>query len=584
MTAGQRKPKGQWTGDKRKAADLDQRLKSLIMYVLLDDQINSDFQDSTDDEENTRDNQEYLNYPKEEFQERSLLAKSKRFFKKGSQRFSKAKVQWVISLKRGIKLRNPQHVLKICKTCGRTVHNTTDHNDIKWFRRCEALQAKKAEVFQAKKAKSSNATISKTPTKRQQTKETYHITFDESSKAIKFLKPSVDDINIAESERYLPDEYVHPYEPSQRHQVDSNDVQYIEPYEIPEPIVTKVDTSLDYDQADQSDQLNQNDHPVQADEILNFLSEEEPKKVFEALKHLGWVDAMQEELNQFNRTKAMLVAQGYNQQEEINYDENFAPVARLEAIRIFLTFATYMNFTVYQMDVKSAFLNGKLKEKVYVKQPSVFESSKFPNHVCKLDKALYGLKQAPRAWYETLLTFLTKHKFVKGKIDNTLFVYKTQTDMILVQIYVVASTFLHSESASGHKASAASTTEADPGKYDPNDSVFKEQEEIKMDDLSKLVPNLDVDFMDLDSPKTGQPIIVEDEEEEEVHTDEDQAEKVHTEDPKETKDASASQPPSPSMSLPTELKELPSKLNDLTREIKELKKHIHELEIGCQGN
>ncbi|GJV72727.1 retrovirus-related pol polyprotein from transposon TNT 1-94 [Tanacetum coccineum] len=88
--------------------------------------------------------------------------------------------------------------------------------------------------------------------------------------------------------------------------------------------------------------------------FVYFLSEKEPKKVSEALKHLGWVDAM-------------LVAQGYNQQEGIDCDENFAPVARLEAIRIFLAFATYMNCTVYQMDVKSSFLNGKLKEKVYVK-------------------------------------------------------------------------------------------------------------------------------------------------------------------------------------------------------------------------
>ncbi|GJR90142.1 retrovirus-related pol polyprotein from transposon TNT 1-94 [Tanacetum coccineum] len=118
--------------------------------------------------------------------------------------------------------------------------------------------------------------------------------------------------------------------------------------------------------------------------FVDFLYEEEPKKVSEALKHLGW---------------ARLVAQGYNQQEGIDYDETFAPVARLEALRIFLAFATYMNFIVYQMDVKSAFLNGKLKEEVYVNQPPSFESNEFPNHVCKLDKALYRLKQAPRAWY-----------------------------------------------------------------------------------------------------------------------------------------------------------------------------------------
>ncbi|GKE29782.1 retrovirus-related pol polyprotein from transposon TNT 1-94 [Tanacetum coccineum] len=165
--------------------------------------------------------------------------------------------------------------------------------------------------------------------------------------------------------------------------------------------------------------------------FVDFLSEEEPKKVSERLKHPGWVDAMEDELNQFAKNKvwilvlapygktiigskwvfknkrdetgiviknkAKLVAQGYNQQEGINYDETFAPVARLEAIRIFLAFATYMNFIVCQMDVKSAFLNGKLKEEVYVKQPLGFESE-FSNHVCKLDKSLYGLKQAPKAW------------------------------------------------------------------------------------------------------------------------------------------------------------------------------------------
>ncbi|GJS98585.1 retrovirus-related pol polyprotein from transposon TNT 1-94 [Tanacetum coccineum] len=102
-------------------------------------------------------------------------------------------------------------------------------------------------------------------------------------------------------------------------------------------------------------------------------------------------------------------------QQGIDYDETFAPVAILEAIMIFLAFATYMNFIVYQMDVKSAFLNGKVKEEVYVKQPSGFESSEFPNDVCKLDIALYVLKPALRAWYETLSTYLTEHKFVRVK-------------------------------------------------------------------------------------------------------------------------------------------------------------------------
>nr|GEW45968.1 hypothetical protein [Tanacetum cinerariifolium] len=100
------------------------------------------------------------------------------------------------------------------------------------------------------------------------------------------------------------------------------------------------------------------------------------------------------------KNKARLVAQGYRQEEGIDYDETFAHVARLEAIRIFLAYAAYMCFTVYQMDVKSALLNGKISKELYAQQPPRFESSEFPNHVCKLDKALYGLKQAPKAWYQ----------------------------------------------------------------------------------------------------------------------------------------------------------------------------------------
>ena len=106
------------------------------------------------------------------------------------------------------------------------------------------------------------------------------------------------------------------------------------------------------------------------------------------------------------RNKARLVAQGYNQQEGIDYEETFAPVARLEAIRMLLAFACYKNFILYQMDVKNAFLNGFINEEVYVEQPSGFESFNFLNHVFKLKNVLYGLKQAHRAWYERLNKFL----------------------------------------------------------------------------------------------------------------------------------------------------------------------------------
>ena len=134
--------------------------------------------------------------------------------------------------------------------------------------------------------------------------------------------------------------------------------------------------------------------------------------------------------------KARLVAQGYNQQEGIDYEETFAPVARLEAIRMLLAFACHKNFILYQMDVKSAFLNGFINEEVYVEQPPGFESFNFPNHVFKLKNALYGLKQAPRAWYERLSKFLISSGFKMCKIDTTLFIKLRENDILIVQIYV----------------------------------------------------------------------------------------------------------------------------------------------------
>ncbi|KAK8923637.1 hypothetical protein KSP39_PZI019220 [Platanthera zijinensis] len=202
----------------------------------------------------------------------------------------------------------------------------------------------------------------------------------------------------------------------------------------------------------------------------SFLSQLEPNKFEEAIQDQHWIMSMQEELNQFRRckvwelvpkprdhniigtkwifrnkldesgvivkNKARLVAKGYKQEEGIDFDQTFAPVARLEAIRMFLSYAVYQGFKVYQMDVKSAFLNGDLKEEVYIEQPSGFVDSLKPGYVYRLSKALYGLKQAPRAWYETLSTFLIENKFSRGKIEKTLFLRESKGKIILVQIYV----------------------------------------------------------------------------------------------------------------------------------------------------
>ncbi|GKC64865.1 retrovirus-related pol polyprotein from transposon TNT 1-94, partial [Tanacetum coccineum] len=149
----------------------------------------------------------------------------------------------------------------------------------------------------------------------------------------------------------------------------------------------------------------------------------------DALTQACWIEAMQEELvphpdkvmvitlkwiykvkldelGGILKNKARLVARGYRQEEGINFEEFFAPVARLDAIQIFLVYVAHMNMIVYQMDVKTTFLNGILHEKVYVSQPDGFVDQDNPNHVYKLKKALYGLKQAPRAWYDLLSKFL----------------------------------------------------------------------------------------------------------------------------------------------------------------------------------
>jgi hypothetical protein len=195
----------------------------------------------------------------------------------------------------------------------------------------------------------------------------------------------------------------------------------------------------------------------------------EPYRVEDALRDSDWVLAMQEELNNFTRNevwhlvpcpnqnvvgtkwvfhnkqdehdvvtrnKARLVAKGYSQVEGLDFNETYAPVARLESIRILLAYATYHGFKLYQMDVKSAFLNEPIKEEVYVEQPPGFEYSEYPNHVYKLSKTLYGLKQALRAWYECLRDFLITNGFKVSKANPTLFTKTIAKDLFVCQIYV----------------------------------------------------------------------------------------------------------------------------------------------------
>ncbi|GKB49209.1 retrovirus-related pol polyprotein from transposon TNT 1-94 [Tanacetum coccineum] len=178
----------------------------------------------------------------------------------------------------------------------------------------------------------------------------------------------------------------------------------------------------------------------------------EPKNIKEAMADHSWIESMQDELNQFERlqvwelvprpegksiialkwlwknkcdaenivvqNKTRLVAKGYKQEEGIDFEESFAPVARLEAVRMFIAYVAHKNITIFQMDVKTAFLNGPLKEEVYVSQPEGFIDLEFPDHVYRLKKALYGLKQAPRAWYDKLSSFLIEHGFTKGCKDD----------------------------------------------------------------------------------------------------------------------------------------------------------------------
>nr|GEU70870.1 retrovirus-related Pol polyprotein from transposon TNT 1-94 [Tanacetum cinerariifolium] len=172
-----------------------------------------------------------------------------------------------------------------------------------------------------------------------------------------------------------------------------------------------------------------------------MVSTMEPKNVKEAMTDPAWIKSMQEELLQFKRLDSRLVVRGYRQEEGIDFEESFAPVARMEAIRIFLAYATHKSFSVYQMDVKTAFLHGSLKEDVYVCQPEGFIDADHPSHVYKLKNALYGLKQAPRAWYIQLFFDLMKSCFEMSMMGEMTFFLSLQVNQSSCGIFINQSKY-----------------------------------------------------------------------------------------------------------------------------------------------
>ncbi|GJU44658.1 retrovirus-related pol polyprotein from transposon TNT 1-94 [Tanacetum coccineum] len=169
------------------------------------------------------------------------------------------------------------------------------------------------------------------------------------------------------------------------------------------------------------------------------MSTAESTNIKEEMVDHAWIEAMQEELHQFDRLKVWELVDkpfgktGYKEEKDINFEESFAPVAYLEAVWIFVVYVAHKSFLIYQMDIKTDFLNGPLKEEVYVNQTDGFVDPDHPGKVYCLRKALYGLKQAPRAWYDELSTFLMSKGFTKGTIDPTLFMIRYGEDILLVK-------------------------------------------------------------------------------------------------------------------------------------------------------
>jgi len=292
----------------------------------------------------------------------------------------------------------------------------------------------------------------------------------------------VDSIDVVIDEKgYIPRQVNHEdIEEDEDYPPNQSDDEEEEPQEAPkEQIRIEEKSPSKYVQKNhpESQILGQKEAGVQtrrtiaeASSYLALLSSTEPQSVQEACKDECWVKAMDEELEQIEknntwelvprpkdknvigtkwifknklnengevvRNKAILGSKGYAQQEGIDFEETFSPVARLEAIRMFLALSSFQKFKVFQMDVKSAFLNGDLEEEVYIEQPDGFILGNDPNLVCRLKKALYGLKQAPRAWYYRLDKYLHQQGFSKGSADNNLYI-KIENDKLLILVVYV---------------------------------------------------------------------------------------------------------------------------------------------------
>nr|GEX22254.1 retrovirus-related Pol polyprotein from transposon TNT 1-94 [Tanacetum cinerariifolium] len=205
--------------------------------------------------------------------------------------------------------------------------------------------------------------------------------------------------------------------------------EYLEPPHAERPVSPAQAEQASVNSAAMQDEIHEFDR-VQVWELV-------PQPDCVMIIALKWIYKVKlDEYGDVMKNKAWLVAKGYRQEEGIDFEESFVSMARIKAIRIFIANAVSRNMPIYQMDVKTAFLNGELKEEVYVSQPEGFVDPDHPTHVYRLKKALYGLKQAPRAWYDTLSRFLLDNGFSKGAVDPTLFTRNTCKHILLVQIYV----------------------------------------------------------------------------------------------------------------------------------------------------